>query len=41
MRAYTDAKDYKADDGAVIAGTKDATDDGKEQASSFVWLAVL
>jgi hypothetical protein len=27
IRAFTDAKDYKADSGAVIAGTKNATDD--------------
>ena len=27
MRAFTDAKDYKADTGAVIKGTKKATDD--------------
>jgi hypothetical protein len=27
IRAYTDAKDYKADTGDVIAGTKNATDD--------------
>ena len=27
IRAFTDAKDYKADTGKVIKGTKDATDD--------------
>ena len=40
IRAFTDAKDYKADTGAVIKGTKDATDDGLAALpwSFFPWI---
>lgn len=41
MRAFVDAKDYKADTGEIITGTEDATDDGKKEATFYVWLAVL
>ena len=35
LRAFTDAKDYKADTGDVIKGTKNATDDDYVSVEEF------